>query len=54
LRDFDETLYKGRSHCEDVHISPIIFQGIMAPGLNIFFLKFFVFATPPKPFKGFD
>jgi hypothetical protein len=25
----------------------------MTPGLRIFFEKYFVFATPPKPFKGF-
>jgi hypothetical protein len=32
---------------------PIIFQGVTAPEFSIFFEKYFVFATPPKPFGVF-
>jgi hypothetical protein len=29
---------------------PIIFKGVTAPGLDIFFKEYFVFTTLPKPF----
>jgi hypothetical protein len=32
---------------------PIFFQGVLVPGLSIFFEKYFVFSTPPEPFGGF-
>jgi hypothetical protein len=36
-----------------VETCPIISQGVTAPGLSIFFEKYFVFATPPNPFGDF-
>jgi hypothetical protein len=48
---------KARSHCGDVHsVRGALcnyFIGDVAPGLSIFLEKYFVFATPPKPFGGF-
>ena len=32
---------------------PIFFEGVGALGLMIFYAKYFVFPTPPKPFEGF-
>jgi hypothetical protein len=54
---FDKTWYKERSHCVDVQIVrgtlSNFFQGVMVPGLSIFFEKYFVFSTLPEPFGGF-
>jgi hypothetical protein len=54
--DFDETWYKERSHCGDVHIvrGPLsnYFSRSCIPGFSMFFEKYFVFVTPPKPFGG--
>jgi hypothetical protein len=48
---------KERSQSGDVHIVRgalyNYIQGVMAPGITILFEKYFVFATPPKPFIGF-
>jgi hypothetical protein len=55
--DFDETWYKERSHCVDVHIIrgalSNIFKGVTAPGLVFLFEKYFVFATHPESFGKF-
>jgi hypothetical protein len=56
LGDFDETWYKERSDCLHVHIvrgavsNYILTKGVMTPGLNFSFEKYFVYATSPKPF----
>jgi hypothetical protein len=46
-----------KNQCVNVHIVmgalSNFFSRISAPGLNIFFEKYIVFATPPQPFGRF-
>jgi hypothetical protein len=53
LADFDETCDKEKSHCVDVHIIRGALSNYFPRSYSIFFEKYFVFTTTPKPFGGF-